>query len=265
MLKINFEKTDTVRCEILKSCCKKLQEQTDYSNIFNEETISKIEDYSLNFEKIVQFYKSQKEDTEKFNSEYENLFAKAKIYFIHYYKSMAMAIERGELQASIAEFYNLKYPFITPNPLNSEQLIYMSKNLFDCDERRIALGGRHLLNPNIGNVKIWFEKFVEIFQRKKNISSLKHAEVENIENIRIEADKLINKIFIDLKKYFSNLDTNKQSAILRDFGFNIEIDKQEPVAEQLVLMIEEAPLIKIEKKQLKNKIAPHPQLSLFNF
>ena len=264
MLRINFEKTDAVRCEILKSCCKKLQEQIDYSNIFNEETVSKIEDYSFNFEKIVQFYKSQKEDTEKFNSEYENLFAKAKIYFIHYYKSMAMAIERGELPASITEFYNLKYPFIIPNPLNAEQLIYMSKNLFDCDERRIALGGRHLLNPNIGNVKIWFEKFVEIFQRKKNINCANHAEVENIENIRIEADKLIDKIFIELKEYFSNLESGKQSAMLKSFGFNIEIENQESVTEQLELIIEELPQ-KTEKKQLKNQIAHSPQLSLFNF
>ena len=257
MLRLSFEKTDTGRCKILQSCYKELK-HAEYSNLFTEDIICKLEDYTLNFEKIVSFYKSQKEEIEKFNLEYENLFTKAKIYFIHYYKSLLMAIERGELPTSAAESYNLKYPFLIPTPLNPEQLLYMSKVLFECDEKRIANGGRYLQNPTIGNVKIWFDKFLEIHQIKCNISNTKVAEVENIENIRLETDKFIEKILCDLKKHYSDLTINQQSEKLRELGFI-------PETEELKLIIEEVPEKVETRKKSKNTTVSPDQLSLFNF
>ena len=150
-----------------------------------------------------------------------------------------MAIERGELPVDLPSWYGLQYPFVIPNPRNSDELLKEAAHLFDCDSRRIANGGCLLSNPNISSVKIWIEKFDEINKERTYKQSLNKAEVENIDYIRDTTDKLIVEVYEAASEKYADLDFEERLKLMNELGFNIQqvvrkprVRKQEEMAAQ---------------------------------
>jgi hypothetical protein len=172
------------------------------------------------------------QEQEKQNKEFDALFAKAKIFVDHYFQTMQMAIERGELPTSTTAFYGLSYPFEIPSIENGDDLLKVADSLFIADSMRVGTGGKYFANPSIGAVKVWVEKFKEAWEKKTNKFNVKRAEVENIENIRSEADKLI----LDLHHYFDiQYSTNsfeEQTKLFALWGMSIEPGNLNPVIEE---------------------------------
>jgi hypothetical protein len=166
-----------------------------------------------------EFLQQQREKQDK---EFIDLFNKAAIFVKHYYLSMLMAIERGELPASISNYYGLNFPFDVPNPKDGEELMKISENLFNADAMRVGSGGKYFANPSIGAVKVWVEKFREAWEQKTNKFNVKKAEVENIENIRRDVDNLIFELHSLLDKQFEVIDYDEQILLFASYGMTTE-------------------------------------------
>lgn len=241
MEKFIYHKNDAFRLETLT----KLQDFIDMhcSNIdefLTEYQVTGIGNSFSTFEKIKMYKESVRQQEIDFEQKYNDAFYKAKTYVVHYYMAMHMAIERGELPSTIATWYGLGFPFNIPNPRNGEDLLTIAKNLFTCDERRVAEGGRLLVNPNISSVKIWTEKFEEIHTDRMYRQNTKQAEVENIDGIRENADNLIFDIFKTIQERFADEEPECRNEILKACGFVVE---------------------NVEKKQPKLKPKPQPVIS----
>jgi hypothetical protein len=135
---------------------------------------------------------------------------------------MQMAIERGELPSSVANFYGLSFPFELPEINSGEELLNVSKTLFNSDSMRVVTGGKYFANPSIGAVKVWVEKFTEVWEKKTNKFNVKKAEVENIENIRSETDKLVYELHKFLDNQFSVIDYDEQIVLFAEYGMSVE-------------------------------------------
>jgi len=265
MLKFVFFNTDSERFEILKCCHEQMLRQEDGCLCFTEEQILKVEKNYDIFEKIKNFNDFINKEKEKQQKEFVDLYEKSRLYFIHYYQVLYMAIERGELPETIADYYKLPFPFSIPNPKTPEQLIAMSEHLFECDGIRIANGGKYFANPNIGSVKVWIEKFIEKYREKTNKYNVKKAEIENIENIRKETDELIFDIFEILSNTTSYLeDFEDQANRLRKFGLIVKrFEEEEVLSVELQPDVLELCPDKMPTKRKKEKHCDQLQFDLF--
>lgn len=223
MEKLIYKHTDVERLEILRSFDEYLRSNpVEEGSLFAEYQVNVIEENLSVFEKFRAYKECIRQQEEAFNNDYNQLFSKAKTFVVHYYMSMHMAIERGELPVDIASWYGLQFPFAIPNPRNGEELLEEAKHLFECDSNRTANGGRLLTNPNISSVKIWIEKFEEIQNERQYRQNLNHAEVENIDYIRETTDGLILEVFEAASERFADMEFEERLKIMNELGFNIQ-------------------------------------------
>lgn len=223
MEKLIYRHTDTERLEILRSFDGYLRENLIEENgLFADYQVNIIEENLAVFEKFRTYMECMRKQEEDFNNKYNQLFSKAKTYVVHYYMSMHMAIERGELSVDLPSWYGLQYPFVIPNPRNSDELLKEAAHLFECDSKRVANGGSILSNPNISSVKIWIEKFDEINKERTYKQSLNKAEVENIDYIRDTTDKLILEVFEAASEKYADLEFEERLKLMNELGFNIQ-------------------------------------------
>jgi hypothetical protein len=222
-----------------------------------------IEKYYPIFEKIIAYKEWLKTEQQQLDKTYTDLLKKAKLFVVHYYQVMFLAIERGELQATITSYYGLNYPFDLPKIETDEDLICQSKILFDGDSRRIGDGGKYFANPNIGTVKVWVDKFMEAYQVKTNKFNVKQAEIENIENIRKETDEIIEGIFQKLCNNFAELSFEEQQQEFLKFGIEIE-EGENPLKGIIKDEIKPDSIeIQANRDELKSKKTDQLQFSLF--
>ncbi len=224
MSKLVYSSTDTERLQILKAFYEKLPVVEGEETYFTEEQLLKIGKYYSIFEKMKAYEDFLSKEQEKQDKEFNDLFAKARIFVNHYFATMQMAIERGELPATTANFYGLTFPFSVSEAESGDDLLKVAEALFNSDSMRIGTGGKYFANPSIGAVKVWVEKFKEVWDKKTNKFNVKKAEVEGIENIRSEADKLINNIFEHFNKEYSKFDYAEQTKLFLSWAISIEPD-----------------------------------------
>lgn len=222
MSKLIYSKTDQERRIILKAFYDRPTTAESEESLFTEDQILKIDKYFKIFEKLKIFDDFVNSEKEKEDKEFNDLFIKAKIFVLHYYQTIQMGIERGELPSSILNFYGLSYPFTLPEINNGEELLSVSQTLFASDSIRVGTGGKYFANPSIGAVKVWVEKFTEVWEKKTNKFNVKKAAVENIENIRLETDKLILELHKLLDNQFSVIDYDEQITLFEEYGMTIE-------------------------------------------
>ncbi|MCF0207098.1 MAG: hypothetical protein HUK15_06705 [Bacteroidales bacterium] len=237
MEKLIYKHTDIERLEILRSFVEYLHGINGEESLINEYQANIIQENLTVFEKLKTYRECVRQQEEKFNNEYNLLFSKAKTFVVHYYMSMYMAIERGELPTNIATWYGLQYPFSIPNPRNGEELVEIANTLFESDGNRIANGGRMLTNPSISSVKIWVEKFMDIQKERNYRQNLNHAEVENIDYIRESTDRIIVEVFDYVCEKYADIDFEERIVVMNELGFNVQqvvrkprIKKQEEFA-----------------------------------
>jgi hypothetical protein len=231
MSKLVYSSSDNERLQILKAFYEKLPVVEGEDSIFTEEQLLKIGKYYTIFEKMKAYDDFLIQEQEKQNKEFDALFCKAKIFVDHYYQTMQMAIDRGELPSSTTAFYGLSYPFEIPAIETGDDLLKIADSLFIADSMRVGTGGKYFANPSIGAVKVWVEKFKEAWEKKTNKFNVKRAEVENIENIRSEADKLIYDLHSYFDQQYSDYSFEEQTKMFSLWGMSIEQGDLKPIEE----------------------------------
>lgn len=229
MTKLIYSSTDSERLQILKAFYNRLPLPGDEDSIYSQDQIVKIEKHYNIFDKLRAHEEFLRQQQEKQDKEFNDLYNKASLFVTHYYKSLSMAIERGELPAAAANYYGLNYPFAIPTAKDSEDLLEIAENLFAADAMRIGTGGKYFSNPSIGAVNVWVEKFREAYNHKTNKFNVKKAEVENIENIRHDADTLIFELHALLDEQFEVIDHEEQIQLFAEYGMKTKPGKKTSV------------------------------------
>lgn len=233
MLRPVYTYRDIERYTILKKCDDMIFSDPDMVVEFDDHLLQRAAKYLDIFDKIRAYEEYLQEEQKQQNEEFAKLFEKASIFVSHYYKIMFMAIERGELPPATAEFYDLKYPFEIPELKTDVQLLKVAEKLFDDDLKRTSEGGKYFTNPSIGAVKVWVEKFAEAVRVKNNTYNVKQAEVENIEGIRTDTDKLLTEVFETVLSKISTETKEEKIKIFKACGFNVEDRKADESTEEI--------------------------------
>lgn len=230
MYQRKYPNTDKQRYSVLKFFFDAIKTSNNEDIPVSAECFAKAKKVFGTYAKLMDFNEDTNNKENKRIQLYKELFHKSKLYINHYYQMMNMAIERGELKPEIRAYYGLKPKENKPPRISTEaELIDIAKNLFIADAKRISEGGKYLTNPGIGVVKVWFEKFYDLYQGEKHLENTKTVEVENIEEIRAEADITIKDIWDYIEAEHIDLPENERINICSKYGVVFELleEKQE--------------------------------------
>ena len=228
MLYRKLPNTDQSRYSALKAMVGAMHSLDEKNIPISSKLLMSMQKTFRTFDKVMDFKEQTRMLSIQKSDLYQKMYKKAHLYVSHYYQMMNMAIARGELPTSIRTSYGLSADNTKiPRLQNEIDLIRAARQLFENDAKRISTGGKYLTNPGVGVVKVWFDKFFDLYQEQQNMHHVKDVEVENIEDLRIEADTVIKALWNETETAFIDLPEEERREECEKFGLVYVFSKSE--------------------------------------
>jgi len=195
---------------------------------FSQKLLIRLQKFLPEFENAIklqrQYYTAQ---ARKVKNYYE-IVRKARIYISHFIRVMNMAIYRGELPAETRAFFGLPTNELTVPLLNTEsEIVNWGKRIIEGEALRIKKGGAPITNPTIAVVRVRYEQYIEALNAKKTLNEKASLITEKNNELRREADEIIQNIWNEVEKYFSSLPASIRKEKCEEYGIIYYLRKGE--------------------------------------
>jgi len=149
----------------------------------------------------------------------ESAQARARMYVSHFIQAFNMGVDRGMFQASHRAFYQLDVNDGSVPDLSTEPLLTLwGQRLIDGDAVRIAAGGAPMAMPTIAEVTAEYNTFKNANIAQSTAKDALDAAQENVEHQRVEADKIILKIWDEVETFFNEEPITSKRRKAREWG-----------------------------------------------
>jgi hypothetical protein len=211
--------TDNARFKALKQAYHKGKEIPPFKLAFSQSSFQKVISFLPTFEKKMIHQKGAFNNQIDKNSEYHEQMKKAKLYISHFIQVINMAIQRGELPASIREYYKLTRHGSKLPPLNTEDdILFWGNNLIEGETGRIRKGLPPITNPTIAVVKVRYEKFLEACKNQKNLQMTTNRALKELADMRPQADEIILSVWNEIEESFKDLPDSLKREKAAEYG-----------------------------------------------
>lgn len=164
----------------------------------------------LNAAKQNQFDKSR---------EYGEIFKKAKLYLSHFMQVMTFAIIREEMKPEARKYYGLDPNSQRLPALNLEKdVLEWGERTIKGEQQRCMHGGSPIYSPSIALVKVHFESFIDAYRHQKMLQNITNRASEQMNQVRDEADKLIQEVWNEVEEKFKLLPEDEKREKAADYG-----------------------------------------------
>ena len=221
--------TDSARCKALKNAQQKGKEIPPFKLAFSQATFQKVLSFLPAYEKAIQQQKSSLDTQIERNQDFHRKLKKARLYLSHFIQVVNMAIQRGELPASIREHYQLDgYGKRLPRLTTEKDIIKWGEALIEGEANRIRKGKSPITNPTIAVVKVRYEKFLEAYRIQKNLQESNERDHKQLAELRPRADEIISCIWNEVEASFKDLPDHLRREKASDYGVVYVYRKNEP-------------------------------------
>ena len=147
----------------------------------------------LNFEGATFCFKQAKEDEQRADKSYIDLFKTAQLYISHFIQVLNLAIIRKEIKAENLSFYRLENSneFSVPDLSSEDAVIEWGKRVIEGETNRTANGGAPIYNPAISKVKVHYDLFNEALYSLKIYRQNTIRTQEQLTDAREQIDRII--------------------------------------------------------------------------
>lgn len=225
--------TDLARLRALKAAIAKGMELPPTQLAFSQQTLSRVKLFLPGYEMSVNRYKQSFLDTNAKNKDYKNRFNRVKLYISHFIQVMNMAIARGEMKAQDRVFFSLmENDNCVPKLTTEEDVITWGKRVIEGENKRIAAGKVPMQNPNVANLRIWYDKFMEAYRSKETSKQTNSRVLNESTTQRDEADDIISTIWNEVEKHFSYLPPVKMRKEAATYGI-VYVKRKNEIPDEL--------------------------------
>ncbi len=211
--------TDNARQKALIKACQKAKEIPPFKLAFSQSTYQQIASFLPGFEKKILQQKAALSRQIERNKDYHNLQKKARLYISHFIQVVNMSIQRGEISSSILDFYKLNGHSRKLPPLNTdEEIISWGEKIIEGETERIRKGMNPITNPTIAVVKVRYEKFLEAYRNQKNLQQANNRALQELAEIRPQADDIILKVWNEVEESFKDLPDDLRREKAMEYG-----------------------------------------------
>lgn len=201
-------KTDQARIRALKAAVESSVVNGVFTNVLSHNTYHRAKDFLERFSREVGVYKRcvAQQSSKRGNENYEAALKKARMYVSHFIQVLSMSIVRGEIARSKRPYYGLPENEDTvPNLFAESAVLEWGGKIIEGERRRQAEGGIPVYNPTMGRVSVVYELFKEMHDNQQALQQLTAEALNNISDMRFEADEIIFEAWGEIEKAFASL------------------------------------------------------------
>lgn len=212
--------TDQARIRALKAVVVKGDVCDIYDLAVSLNTLSKARSFLTRFEAAHTYYVECFERQAKAGRKHLANAKTARLYVSHFIQVLNLAVIRTEIRVQHKEYYGLdSHNNNVPDLLSDASLAEWGKKIIEGENRRISQGGIPIYNPAIAKVRVYYDIFMESYERQKNYQRLTNRSLEALSNMRAEADSLILDIWNQVEaKYVNVTPDEKRLDLCRAYG-----------------------------------------------
>jgi len=220
--------TDVARLKALKQAYQKGKELPPFKLAFSQSTYYRIQSFLTNFETVIRLYKNTYATSIVKSKEYPLLYKKAKLYISHFLQVMNMAIVRGEQLPSIRKFYGIdESDAKVPEMTTETEIIKWGEQIIAGETERLKKGMTPISNPTIAVVKVRYEQFMDAYRSKKINQKNNIRILNDVINLRNQADEIILNVWNEVEKYYANLPDDQMRERAAEYGVSYVYRKNE--------------------------------------
>ena len=212
--------TDQARIRALKAVVAKGDVCDIYDLAVSLNTLSKARSFLTRFEAAHTYYVECFERQGKAGRKHLANAKTARLYVSHFIQVLNLAVIRTEIRVQHKEYYGLdSHNNNVPDLLSDASLAKWGKKIIEGENRRISQGGIPIYNPAIAKVRVYYDIFMESYERQKNYQRLTNRSLEALSNMRAEADSLILDIWNQVEAKYVNVSPDeKRLDLCRAYG-----------------------------------------------
>jgi len=252
--------TDKSRYQTLKQCIDKLAGNNPQERFLSEGQYQSMLSVLSRFEQIFLAREKLKADPE-----YLAIQGKAGLFLKHYLVVMQMAVMRGEMPEENLKYYGLK-DANSPLPAfnTGKQILELGPEIFEADAKRIGNGGRYITMPSIAVVKIWYEKFVDVYDNHSAQVEKYRNNQDFVRKLRNEVTRCIIEFWNSFEYEYSDLEAEDFRQLAMEYGLQYSLSandialKISPKTARL-FMPEEIPVDRTKEHSEKYISQPKPK------
>lgn len=220
--------TDAARLKALHQAYRKGKELPPFKLAFSQVTFNHLQSFLSNFDNLIRLHQNTYAVNLTKNKDYQTNYKKAKLYISHFIQVMNMSIARGELQAKIRTFYGIEESESKVPEMNTEaEVIKWGERVIAGETERMRKGMTPITNPTIALVKIRFEQFMNSYRMKKINQKNNSRTMNEVIELRAQADKIILSIWNEVEKFFADLPDDSMRKKAAEYGVSYIYRKNE--------------------------------------
>jgi hypothetical protein len=220
--------TDVARLRALKIAYLKGKELPPFKLAYSQHLFTKVQAFLPQFEHALLVHKNAYAIQVNKSCEYATALKKAKLYISHFIQVLNMAIQRGEIPASVKNYFELEENDFRVPSLNTEQdVIKWGELLIKGEAERIRKGMAPVTNPTIAVVKVRYENFMDTYNYQKTLQKTNLRTLDNLSKLRVDADELITKIWNEVENTYGELNDDVKRERSKEYGLIYVFRKNE--------------------------------------
>ena len=199
-------KTDQARIRALRMAVDSSVENGLFTNVLSHNMYHKAKEFLQKFSAEVAVYRKcvQEQSTKRGNEKYEAALKKARMYVSHFIQVLSMSIVRGEIARDKRAYYSLPVDEDSvPNLFSEASVLEWGQRVIEGEQKRQSEGGVPIYNPTMGRVAVVYEMFKEMYDRQQSLQRRTAEALQNISDMRFEADEIIFEAWAEIEKAFS--------------------------------------------------------------
>ncbi len=196
--------TDTARLKALHTAFRKGEELSPVDLAFSQKIYYEVRSFIPRYEAALNEYSRHKEIFSEQSRKTQDVFRKARLFFLHFLQVALFAIQRGELPENTMEYFGIKRDDL-PSFRTYDELVTVGATILDGEKRRISEGKQAILNPTAAVVRVRYEHFLEAYHSYTIQKRRRDMAHEKVLETRRQADRLIATLWDHIEEAFSDL------------------------------------------------------------
>ncbi len=211
--------TDAARLRALDAAIEKAEQLELGKLAFSTRYLHPLRNYQQQLQTI-KFQQDQSwKQVVRQSKEHQKKTAKARLFMSHFIQVLNMGIIREEIPPTVRKLFGLdQLESKLPNLQSDDQLLQWGQMIIDGEGKRVRTGGVPIMNPNIGNVRVWYERYKESHHSQQTALKSYQRSSAQLVDLRRKTDLLLQAVWNEVEEFFQDHSPDERRAQGQEYG-----------------------------------------------
>jgi len=211
--------TDSARLKALNTAFRKGKDLPPFKLAYSQSTFTKVQSLLSSYEHALSENKTAYNLQIDKNKDYHKHSRKARLYVSHFIQVINLAIVRGDLPATTRAYFGMdEDEKKLPSLQIDEELLEWGHKLIEGEKERRNANLTPIANPTIAVVKVFFDKFVDVYNMQSSLKKRCQRAQSDINEKRQMVDQVIQQLWNEVEDTFKELPEELRREKASEYG-----------------------------------------------